>query len=81
MATKRMRLAQRRKSAGYSQDKLAERLGIERSTVVRWETAESEPQPWVRPKLAAALNVTLDELESLLDDVTVIQAKPSERMS
>ncbi|UJV42752.1 helix-turn-helix transcriptional regulator [Streptomyces sp. AMCC400023] len=81
MAAKRMRLAQRRKSAGYSQDKLAERLGVERSTVVRWETAESEPQPWVRPKLAAALNVTLDELESLLDDVTVIQAKPSERMS
>ncbi|GCB48470.1 helix-turn-helix transcriptional regulator [Streptomyces sp. NL15-2K] len=81
MAAKRMRLAQRRKSAGYSQDKLAERLGIERSTVVRWETAESEPQPWVRPKLAAALNVTLDELESLLDDVTVIQVKPSERMS
>ncbi|WP_406158259.1 helix-turn-helix transcriptional regulator [Streptomyces canus] len=81
MAAKRVRLAQRRKSAGYSQEKLAERLGIERSTVVRWETAESEPQPWVRPKLAAVLNVTLDELESLLDDVTVIQARPSERMS
>ncbi|MBB5935425.1 helix-turn-helix transcriptional regulator [Streptomyces zagrosensis] len=64
MAAKRMRLAQRRKSAGYSQEKLAERLGIERSTVVRWETAESEPQPWVRPKLAAALKVTLDELQS-----------------
>ncbi|WP_405541509.1 helix-turn-helix domain-containing protein [Streptomyces phaeochromogenes] len=81
MAAKRMRLAQRRKSAGYSQEKLAERLGVERSTVVRWETAESEPQPWVRPKLAAALNVTLDELQSLLRDVTVIQAQPSERMS
>ncbi|MGW2120147.1 helix-turn-helix transcriptional regulator [Streptomyces sp. NPDC001758] len=81
MAAKRMRLAQRRKSAGYSQEKLAERLGVERSTVVRWETAESEPQPWIRPKLAAALNVTADELQSLLDDVTVIQAKPSERMS
>ncbi|CBG70019.1 conserved hypothetical protein [Streptomyces scabiei 87.22] len=81
MAAKRMRLAQRRKSAGYSQEKLAERLGVERSTVVRWETAESEPQPWIRPKLAAALKVTADELQSLLDDVTVIQAKPSERMS
>ncbi|WP_330266274.1 helix-turn-helix transcriptional regulator [Streptomyces griseorubiginosus] len=81
MAAKRVRLAQRRKSAGYSQEKLAERLGVERSTVVRWEKADSEPQPWVRPKLAAALNVTLDELQSLLDDVTVIQVKPSERMS
>ncbi len=81
MAAKRVRLAQRRKSAGFSQEKLAERLGVERSTVVRWETAESEPQPWVRPKLAAALKVTLDELQSLLGDVTVIQAKQSERMS
>lgn len=81
MASRRVRLAQRRKSAGYSQEKLAERLGIERSTVVRWETAESEPQPWMRPKLAAALQVTSDELQMLFDDVTVTQAKPSERMS
>ncbi|MBJ6647149.1 helix-turn-helix transcriptional regulator [Streptomyces sp. BSE7-9] len=81
MASKRIRLAQRRKSAGYSQEKLAERLGVERSTVVRWETAESVPQPWMRPKLAAVLKVTADELQALLDDVTVIQARPSERMS
>lgn len=81
MAAKRARLAQRRKSMGFSQEKLAERLGVERSTVVRWETAESEPQPWVRPKLAVALDVTLDELQTLLDDVTLIQAQPSERMS
>jgi transcriptional regulator with XRE-family HTH domain len=66
---------------GYSQEKLAEALGIERSTVVRWETAESEPQPWARPELAAALKVTLDQLQALLDDVTLIQAKQSERMS
>lgn len=81
MATKRVRLAQRRKSAGYSQEKLAERLGVERSTVVRWEAAESEPQPWARPKLAAALKVTVDDLQSLLDDVSVVQAKPSEHMN
>ena len=81
MASRRVRLAQRRKSAGYSQEKLAERLGVERSTVVRWETAESEPQPWIRPKLAAALQVTTDELQALFDDVTVTQARPSERMS
>lgn len=81
MAAKRVGLAQRRKSAGYSQEKLAERLGVERSTVVRWETAESEPQPWVRPKLAAALGVTPSELQVLLDDITVVPARPSERMS
>jgi transcriptional regulator with XRE-family HTH domain len=81
MAAKRVRLAQRRRTAGYSQEKIAEHLGVERSTVVRWETAETAPQPWVRPKLAAALNITTDELQALLDDVTVVSTEPSERMS
>lgn len=81
MAAKRIRLAQRRKAAGYSQEKLAERLRVERSTVVRWESTETEPQPWVRPKLAAALKITAGELQELLDDVTMIQAEPNERMS
>lgn len=80
MATKRLRFAQRRKSAGYSQERLAQRLGIERSTVVRWEAAETEPQPWIRPKLAAALKITADELQALIDDV-VMQAAPSDRIT
>lgn len=81
MPSKRVRLAQRRKSAGFTQERLAEHVGVERSTIVRWERAETQPQPWVRPKLAAALKVTPEELQVMLDDVTVIQAKPSERMS
>lgn len=80
MAAKRVRFAQRRKSAGYSQERLAQRLGIERSTVGRWETGETEPQPWIRPKLAAALEVTADELHALIDDV-VVQAEPSDRIT
>ncbi|MFV2194765.1 helix-turn-helix transcriptional regulator [Nocardiopsis sp. LOL_012] len=80
MAAKRVRLAQQRKVAGLSQEKLAGLLGVERSTVVRWETAETEPQPWVRPKLARVLKVTSEELHALLDDVTIIQPQTSERM-
>lgn len=80
MATKRLRFAQRRKSAGYSQERLAQRLGVERSTVVRWEAGETEPQPWIRPKLAAALKITADELHALIDDV-VVQAEPSDRIT
>jgi ribosome-binding protein aMBF1 (putative translation factor) len=34
MAAKRQRLAARRKAVGLSQEQLAERLGVERSTVV-----------------------------------------------
>jgi transcriptional regulator with XRE-family HTH domain len=81
MPSKRIRLAQRRKAAGLTQEGLAESLGVERSTVARWESAETEPQAWLRPRLARALRVGAEELQALLDEVTVIQAEPSERMN
>jgi tetratricopeptide (TPR) repeat protein/transcriptional regulator with XRE-family HTH domain len=65
-AARRDRLARRRKALGLTQEDLADRLGIDRSTVVRWERGESEPLPWIRPKLANALQVTADRLEELL---------------
>ncbi len=81
MALKRIRLAQRRKAAGFTQEGLAEHLGVERSTVGRWESAETEPQPWLRPKLARALRISGDELQAILDDVAVIERQPSERVT
>lgn len=81
MAAKRARLARCRKAAGYTQETLAEHLGVERSTVARWERAETEPQPWLRPKVAAVLGVTSAELQALLDDVTVTQPATGERLS
>jgi tetratricopeptide (TPR) repeat protein/transcriptional regulator with XRE-family HTH domain len=66
MAARRDRLAQRRKAVGLSQEALASRLEIERSTVVRWESGETQPLPWIRPKLARALRVSVDELDQLL---------------
>lgn len=65
---KRERLAQRRKMAGYSQERLAEVLRVERSTVVRWERGETAPQPWLRPRLSRALGVSGDGLAELLAD-------------
>ncbi|MER5492975.1 helix-turn-helix transcriptional regulator [Streptomyces sp. NPDC002490] len=80
MAAKRVRLAQRRKASGFTQEELATLLGVERTTVVRWENAETEPQPWHRPKLAQALGISGDQLQELLADVTVVQRQPNERM-
>ncbi|MFG2060414.1 helix-turn-helix transcriptional regulator [Micromonospora sp. NPDC048871] len=71
MALKRHRLCQRRKALGYSQERLAEALGVERSTVVRWESAETDPQPWHRTRIASALGVTLEQLDDMLIDVSV----------
>src|SRR5947207_13744788 len=73
VARKRHRLAQRRKAVGLSQEGLAEVMGIDRSTVVRWERADTEPQPWHRPRLARALKVSVEELAALLDDVSEVQ--------
>lgn len=81
MATKRIRFAQRRKAAGFTQESLAQFLGVERSTVGRWESADTEPQAWMRPKLTGAFGVTAEELQLLLDDVTTTDARPSDRIS
>ncbi|WP_158289848.1 helix-turn-helix transcriptional regulator [Micromonospora sp. S4605] len=71
MALKRHRLCQRRKALGYSQERLAGILGVERSTVVRWENAETDPQPWHRARIASALGITLEQLDDMLVDVSV----------
>ncbi|HEX6519193.1 MAG TPA: tetratricopeptide repeat protein [Streptosporangiaceae bacterium] len=63
---RRQRLVQRRKALGLTQEALAELVAVGRSTVVRWERGESEPLPSIRPKLARALKVSADLLESLL---------------
>lgn len=66
MALRRQRLIERRKALGYSQEALAEQISVDRCTVARWERGESEPQPYIRPKLARLLQVTPQELGALL---------------
>jgi transcriptional regulator with XRE-family HTH domain len=66
VAARRQRLAERRKALGYSQEFLAEQLGIDRTTVGRWERGETAPYPHVRPELCRVLKVTADELNALL---------------
>ncbi|MET7280960.1 helix-turn-helix transcriptional regulator [Kribbella sp. NPDC005582] len=67
MGHKRTRLAQQRKAAGLSQERLAEILGVDRSTIGRWEAGDTDPQPWLRPRVAAALDLSTDELRAVLD--------------
>jgi transcriptional regulator with XRE-family HTH domain len=81
MPAKRQRFAARRKAVGFSQEQLAERLGVDRSTVARWEAAETEPQPWIRPRLARALQLSLDQLEHLLAASDIAGTEATERMS
>lgn len=75
MALRRLRLAQRRKALGHSQDDLAALVGVDRSTVIRWERAETDPQPGLRRGLARHLRVTPDELTDLLEAVSDVPTR------
>ncbi|MBV9012073.1 MAG: helix-turn-helix domain-containing protein [Pseudonocardiales bacterium] len=65
---KRRALVQRRQLVGHSQETVARLVGVEPTTVGRWERGETSPQPWCRPKLAEALGVSLEELDVLLTE-------------
>jgi len=77
--TARRRLAERRKTLGLTQEALANLIGVERTTVARWERGEAEPLPWLRPKLASALRVSADRLEELLAPGAPAGADPGDR--
>jgi DNA-binding XRE family transcriptional regulator len=77
MGIRRHTLAQRRRTVGLTQERLSELVGVDRSTVVRWERADSIPLPWCRPKLAAALKLSVEELAVLLDDGPIASADPA----
>jgi transcriptional regulator with XRE-family HTH domain len=68
-AARRGRLAARRRALGLTQEDLAALLGVERSTVGRWEAGATQPLPWLRPRLARALRVPAGQLAGLLGGV------------
>ncbi|WP_158607825.1 helix-turn-helix domain-containing protein [Nocardia panacis] len=63
--------AKRRKALGFTQETLAARLGVERSTVVRWEAGKSEPSAGLWPKLATFLKVTPEQLTDLITEDSI----------
>ncbi|HEY2550347.1 MAG TPA: helix-turn-helix transcriptional regulator [Streptosporangiaceae bacterium] len=60
-AARRGRLA-RRQALGMTQEQLAEKLSVERTTVVRWERGETQPLPSIQPRLAKGLKISADQL-------------------
>jgi repressor LexA len=54
---KRLRLA-----AGLTQEQLADKLGITRSTITQWETGWSQPRMGMAEQLAQSFNIPLSEL-------------------
>lgn len=68
------RLQALRKMNGYSQDVLAEKLGISRQAISKWERAESSPDTDNLIALAKLYGLTLDELLDTSNDKTIVDA-------
>ena len=66
------KLVKLRKQAGLSQEELADKLGLSRQAVSKWERAEASPDTDNLICLAKLYNVSLDELLSTEDDVETI---------
>lgn len=70
-----------RKKQGLSQEDVAEKLGVSRQTISKWELDETLPDINQSKKLAAAYKVSLDELIEFdpdLNDIKEVIAKTSE---
>ena len=62
-----------RKRSGLSQEEVAERLGVSRQTISKWETDETLPDIRQAKRLAVLYHLSLDELIRFDADVKEIQ--------
>jgi len=57
-----MNIKKYRVSRNLTQIELAQKLGVERTTLSMWESNKSNPKPDMLKRLAEALDCTVDEL-------------------
>jgi len=74
------RLVKLRKAKGFSQEELADKLGISRQAISKWERAEASPDTDNLILLARLYNISLDELLSTDDKDEEIKAEVVERI-
>lgn len=78
------RIALRRKELGFTQEELAEKVGVSAQAVSKWENDISCPDISLLPNLAKVLNMTTDELLTGKKDevkfVPIEQRKPIDEL-
>lgn len=62
-----------RKRSGLSQEEVAEKLGVSRQTISKWELDETLPDIWQSKHLSNLYHVTMDELMDFDPDVKKIE--------
>lgn len=71
-------IAALRKAKGYTQEQLGEILGVSNQAVSKWESAITYPDIMLLPKIADALDTTLNGLYGIADDRRDINEKINE---
>ena len=70
------RIRQARDRAGLTQEQLAERIGVSRTAIARYESGEIEPKLHNLAAIAETLNVSTDELLGVRVSVSGLSLSP-----
>lgn len=57
-----MSFKQCRMQAGLTQERVAEKLGVDRTTVSKWDVMNAKPRAELLPKIASLYGCTIDDL-------------------
>ena len=76
------RIMELRKKKGLSQEELAEKIGVARQTISKWELGETSPDLKQSKELSKIFNVSLDELTNNdIKDVLVEKTSNTEKLA
>ena len=64
------KIADMRRERGITQEELAERIGVTKASVSKWENAQSFPDIALLPVLASYFNISIDELMGYAPQMT-----------
>ena len=71
-----------RKINGFSQEELAEKVGVARQTISKWELGETSPDLKQSKELSNIFNVSLDELtDNDIKDILVEKTSNTEKLA
>ena len=76
------RISELRKKKGLSQEELAEKIGVARQTISKWELGETSPDLKQSKELSKIFNVSLDELtDNDIKDILVEKTSNTEKLA
>lgn len=73
-------ILKKRKEQNFTQEQLAERLGVSNKTVSKWETGKCMPDYSIIESLCRELNITLAELFDGKEDENIIRTYDSQQI-